>query len=164
MRRHLANQTLKIYYSFKRKVSDILWGTNNHGVPIATAIGGSIWFILEPAPEPAVVFITSFLAVLVSRKHNNDYWYTKTQGNLYEIGSRSDTLSEQERIELAKSFVANIDFLCKYKIVPAKGDSLNLLYIDTFDHNDSRFIEKARKQFVVYYINKNGKQIYEKEY
>ncbi|MUJ39703.1 hypothetical protein [Aliivibrio fischeri] len=152
----------KIYYQVKNKLSDFLWGTNNYTVPFVTAICGSVWLFIEPGPEPIVVLLTSLIAVSVSKKNTNDKWYTTTQCDLYIISFRCDTLTKSERLVLAKEFTNKINFLCKYKVLVSEGDSLSKLYLDAVIDNHEDFFAIATKHFVLYYIEKNGVEIFNK--
>jgi len=131
---------------------------------MATALGSFIWLILEPSPEPTVVFITSVLAFMIGKRKNNDYWYSKNQGDMYAINFRAEGLSiEQQKIR-AKTLINNISFVCKWKLALENQESMAILYIDAVACNDSRLIAQARENLFVYTIEKNGELIHEREY
>ncbi|MDA3946370.1 MAG: hypothetical protein PF439_06795 [Helicobacteraceae bacterium] len=154
----------KWFLQYKYLLLDTLWNNKGLVVPLGTTIGSSIWFLIEPGPEPIVLIVTSVLAALVFAKEGKDQWHSSTQGHMYEIVTRSDTLSRSERNTAAKQFLEELEFYYKYQFVPGAGDGPNHLVVDTIINNENEFIEKTRKAFYVYFINKDGKTIYEKEY
>ncbi|PIB16915.1 hypothetical protein [Vibrio rotiferianus] len=156
------------YYQFKYliryKVKDFIWANKYIFVPLGTAIASLIWYFLDSGPEPIVLVVSSLIATFVLKIEKSDAWYTKIQGDVYEIRSRSDLDSEKTRVKNAEKFISVLPFVYKYQFIPAKGDSLNLLVVDSIISNDEQFIELAKNHFFVYYIEKNGKQIYERDY
>ncbi|HAS6069257.1 TPA: hypothetical protein I7114_21410 [Vibrio vulnificus] len=154
-------------YSFLRasqRVKDWLWNNRKALLPLTTAVAGLIWYVLDSGPEPLVVVVTSALTALMVWAEEKDRWYTVSQGSVFEVSWRDDMATESERRRCAHEFVGSLDFVYKFRCELAKGDSLNSVIIDTAGYSDQEFIEKAKSSFFVYYIYRNGEQIYVREW
>ena len=150
------------YYPLKYRTKDFIWNNRQILIPVSTGIGSIIWYIVDSSPEPIVLIVASFLSAFVLNAEKHDYWYTSTQGDIYEVDFRADTQSEEERKSKANEFIYNLKFNFKWTLLLAPGDRLNKLAIDTLVQDEKQFIEQAKKMFYVCYIKKNGMKIYDK--
>lgn len=157
----LKNKFLPKYWWIKHRLKDIGWNSRGMMVPVTTCIGGFVWLLIDPCPEPVVVLITGLLASIVWKRENNDAWYTNAQGNIFKVNFRCDTDGESKRIKLAKDFINKFDFVFKYKINPSAGDSPLEVTIDLIFSDDEDFIKRACGHGYVTRVWKNGSEIYQ---
>ena len=152
------------FYYYRRAFLDFIWNRRKSLVPFTTGVASLIWYFKDSGPEPIVLVVASFLTAFFIYIEEKDSWYSKVHGDVYEILWRADLDSKEKRIADAHQFIGNLDFVFKFQCIPTLGDCLNRLIVDTAGYSNERFITEAKDNFYVYYISKNGKQIYEREY
>ena len=146
----------------KYKSRDWLWNNRTMLVPVGTGIASTVWFIIEPSPEPIVLLSTAFLAAFVLEREKNETWYTVKIGVRYEICFRLDGSTHKERIKKIEQFIKEFDTVFKWSFVSKDGDGINRVVIETTEENKDKFLKLSHEYFCLYSVSMNNREIYER--
>ena len=141
-------------------MNKIIESLNNYRsavVPGITSLMCVVWLVLEPGPEPVVVMFGALLATYISYAQLRDTWKNEIQGNLYTIHYRGNPEFIHD--------LSNQLLVVKWTEEIHNAEGHTTLNMDAIGPVlPEKIHEIARESYrSLYWINKNGKQIWENE-